>query len=269
MASTDTSAKVQFLLGLGVGLAPTGLAMIGISINLWLGGIILLSAFILIAHAFWVWVKWNIAPRLVVIVLAFCGFFYLVMPQISAEYRVRQQQASKPKTPLIASPLTPADVTRLTFRPEPRHIEPFHESYGIRVRVSEEIAPNQLKVELREIEELSGYMRQYLPAAVHWDARGSSEAYVELFKFNIQQLIDDSENDPAGPIIEIVGDNRPPTMIIGSGEARIIWNRLALKTYTFIVRATYRGQPFEAHVLAKYTLGANKKYGGYDMQINR
>ncbi|SRR6266542_1145789 len=130
----DNSARPQFILGLCLGLLPWGLSLIGITINLAFGCIILAFTFALIAHAFWIWERarrWPIWLRVVTITLAFVFSAGFVLRQVLAQYRqqiapITSASPSPTQTPTpiaIASPSPlsiPTPVRVLSSKPKQR-----------------------------------------------------------------------------------------------------------------------------------------------------
>jgi hypothetical protein len=96
ITAQDKSARIQFILGLCIGLLPWGLSLIGFTINIWFGCFILAATFILIAHAFWVWERarrWPMPLRLLTIAFAFIFSAGFVGKQVITQYR---QEHSEP-----------------------------------------------------------------------------------------------------------------------------------------------------------------------------
>jgi hypothetical protein len=84
------SGKIYFLVGLFVGLVPEGLSLIGVTINIWLGGILLAVAFGLVVYAFWIWEgswRFHIALRMATIVIGAAIYFGWTGRQMIAQYR--------------------------------------------------------------------------------------------------------------------------------------------------------------------------------------
>jgi hypothetical protein len=101
----DPSGKIYFLLGVVVGLFPEGLTLIGITINVWLGGLILAVAFGLFVKAFWIWERtsrFHIILRIGTVALFALIYFGLIGRQMLAQYR-----KNHPQQPVVVLPIYP------------------------------------------------------------------------------------------------------------------------------------------------------------------
>jgi hypothetical protein len=78
----NRAATIQFFLGLALGLLPSGLGMIGITVNLWWGAALLLVCFVLIAGALWIWAaslpSWQRMLRSTVVIVATVAYASLI-----------------------------------------------------------------------------------------------------------------------------------------------------------------------------------------------
>jgi len=107
MSDQSKSPTIQFLVGLGLGLLPSGLQMIGVAINLWLGAAILLAAFVFVGRAFWMWERssrWHVILRVLTVLVALVAYVYLIGGQIMIEYRREHVPLAPPATPEISRP---------------------------------------------------------------------------------------------------------------------------------------------------------------------
>lgn len=99
--------------GLVLGLLGIGLPMIGVTINLWLGFIILATAFALIAWGCWIWEGGypRRGPlRIITICIIAIVYFSLVGIQIRAQYK-KDHSASLVPAPVSTPVPTPAPST--------------------------------------------------------------------------------------------------------------------------------------------------------------
>jgi hypothetical protein len=97
-AKTDNTSRIYFWVGLFAALIPLGLQLIGISINVWLGGIVMAAAFVFMVRAFWVWersARWHKALRATTVLVAGLIYFRIVGHQMLAELR-KEGAASMP-----------------------------------------------------------------------------------------------------------------------------------------------------------------------------
>lgn len=84
-----TRADTQFLIGAILAMLIWGLQLIGLSVNLWLGAVVLAIAFILMMRAFWVWEgpsHWHVVWRVITLALASMIYVTAVGWQIRAEW---------------------------------------------------------------------------------------------------------------------------------------------------------------------------------------
>ena len=85
----DKTGIMYFVVGLIVALIPSGLQLIGVTVNIWLGGAILAVALVLMVYAFWIWErasKWHLLLRIGTITIAAVVYFLLVERQMVAEW---------------------------------------------------------------------------------------------------------------------------------------------------------------------------------------
>lgn len=138
----DKSAKIYFWIGLFVALGALGLPLIGVTVNVWLGGVILAIAFFCIVRAFWIWEKssrFHILLRLGTIAVAAVLYFGLAGRQIISEYRVDHP---KPEATTKLEPSGPQEKsgTTDTVTAIPQH-------HGTEDSVSTKVAPQKSKQE--------------------------------------------------------------------------------------------------------------------------
>jgi hypothetical protein len=83
------SERVQFLIGAVLALVIWGLQLIGVTVNIWLGAIVLAAAFVLMTRAFWIWEgpsRWHVAWRVVTVSLAALIYISAVGWQMRIEW---------------------------------------------------------------------------------------------------------------------------------------------------------------------------------------
>lgn len=83
-------ALLFFLVALACGLIPWGLGLIGVTVNIWLGGAILALAFGIGAVAFWIWggsCRFHVALRWAALLVAGGIYFGLVGKQVLSQYK--------------------------------------------------------------------------------------------------------------------------------------------------------------------------------------
>ena len=95
----NRSTLVLFFLGVAASLLPAGLQFIGITVNLWVGSAMILTALVLAALAFW-WAsgssRWRNALRsVIVVVMAIC--LNWTGNQVIAVYRTRKPPSDDPR----------------------------------------------------------------------------------------------------------------------------------------------------------------------------
>jgi hypothetical protein len=103
----DKSAKLYFWTGLFVALVAVGLPLIGVTVNVWLGGALLAIAFFSIIRAFWIWEKssrFHILLRVGTIGVAAILYFGLAGRQIVNQYK--SDHLTKNRSPLTANTKT-------------------------------------------------------------------------------------------------------------------------------------------------------------------
>src|SRR5213593_798710 len=107
--SPDRFSKVALAIGIVGVLVPWGLQLIGVAVNVWLGGVILAVAFGFIVYASWIWersTRWHVALRGATIVVAGALYFTFVGRQMISEYK----KGHKPVT--TTQELTKQDITQ-------------------------------------------------------------------------------------------------------------------------------------------------------------
>ena len=111
VSSGGPDGWLPVIAGLVLGLLGIGLPMIGVTINLWLGFVILAIAFVLIAWGCWIWEReWPL--RKVLRIITICAFavvyFSLVGVQIRAQYKKDHSVIPPaPPLPVITTPAPP------------------------------------------------------------------------------------------------------------------------------------------------------------------
>ncbi len=96
--TSDSSARIYFWIGLFVTLAALGLPLIGVTVNVWLGGAILAIAFFCIVRAFWIWERssrFHIVLRIGTVAIAAVLYFGLAGRQIINRYRQDHPHSTK------------------------------------------------------------------------------------------------------------------------------------------------------------------------------
>jgi len=89
----DKWAKIYFFIGLFVALVLPGLALIGITVNVWLGGAILAVAFVCLIRAFYIWegsLKLHVYLRIGTVALAGLLYFGIIGRQMIRQYKIDQ-----------------------------------------------------------------------------------------------------------------------------------------------------------------------------------
>jgi hypothetical protein len=105
----DKTAKILFLAGTALALSIWGCGLIGISVNIWLGLLVLLVAFVLATWAVWIWEgfsRFHIVLRMLTILAAASVYFFLVGKQAVVEYQV-EHSSEFTIPPLPDSPAPP------------------------------------------------------------------------------------------------------------------------------------------------------------------
>ena len=112
----DRSGLLYFILGAFLALIVWGSQLIGIAVNVWLGGFVLLIAFALVVYAFWIWERagsWHVLLRIGTIVLAAGIYSWFVGRQMVAEWdrehpTVAIKSPPQPVSPLPSPPSSPS-----------------------------------------------------------------------------------------------------------------------------------------------------------------
>lgn len=111
------------LAGFIVALLAWGLPMIGVTINLWLGTIVLAIAFVLMVVGFWQWEKfskWHKALRWITVIVGALVYFSLVGNQIHLQYNKDHPKVAQTSGPTIPQqPVTGKPATMQTTHPAP------------------------------------------------------------------------------------------------------------------------------------------------------
>jgi hypothetical protein len=110
----ERQGKAYFVAGLALTLAVWGISLIGVVINVWLGGIVLAIAFGLGAHAFWLWVgssRFHIVLRILIVLTAAAAYIVLVGRQMVVEYeKDYPDQFRVQSPPFRPAPPKPPDI---------------------------------------------------------------------------------------------------------------------------------------------------------------
>jgi hypothetical protein len=134
----NKSVTPSLVIGFSLALVAMGLPMIGVAVNLYLGGASLLVAFILLSYGFWRWEtarRWSEAARVSTLWIFWLAYFVLVGFQIFSQYKkdhIRPSIVAGPKletnlkTPALAQQPTPAP--RIAKPQSARVITPPHSS---------------------------------------------------------------------------------------------------------------------------------------------
>jgi hypothetical protein len=105
---TDGKTVLYFVVGLVLTLVIWGLQLIGVTVNLLLGGIVLLIAFVLMAYSFWIWEgtsSWRKPLRISTVFVAALLYFGLVGRQIVKQWHIDHAPQAKASVPNV--PQTP------------------------------------------------------------------------------------------------------------------------------------------------------------------
>lgn len=108
--TSDRSARIYFWIGLFVTLVALGLPLIGVTVNVWLGGAILAIAFFCIVRAFWIWERssrFHIVLRLGTVAIAAALYFGLAGRQIINQCRLDHPYSAKTESAPPASQSSP------------------------------------------------------------------------------------------------------------------------------------------------------------------
>jgi hypothetical protein len=120
----DKKAKILFLIATAVALIIWGLTLIGVSVNIWLGGSVLAVAFALISWALWIWEGFSRFPiilRALTIILGALIYFGLVGKQMVSQFKSDHATITM-SFPTLPIPVPPPEAYRKT--PEPRSTLP-------------------------------------------------------------------------------------------------------------------------------------------------
>src|SRR5258708_11403105 len=121
VALPDKSSGIYFLLGVAIGLIPAGMGMIGVTVNIWFGAVLLLAAFCFVVRAFWMWEKsskWHVVLRTITVLVAATAYCFLIGMQMLAQYRKDHPTTVATTTPKTSETSEPANIpTPSTFSP--------------------------------------------------------------------------------------------------------------------------------------------------------
>jgi len=107
---------LYFVVGSVLALLIWGLQLIGVTVNIWLGGLVLLIAFALMVYAFWTWEgasRWHTALRVGTVAIAALLYFGLVGWQVVNQWRREH--------PLVRATL-PVDLSKAPIASLPSNI---------------------------------------------------------------------------------------------------------------------------------------------------
>jgi hypothetical protein len=100
--SKDTGPILYFLIGVVLTLVIWGQQLIGVTVNVWLGGSVLLIAFVMMVYAFWIWEKasrWHVKLRAGTVTIAAIIYLGLIAWQIRAEWKRERSARELEKQP--------------------------------------------------------------------------------------------------------------------------------------------------------------------------
>jgi hypothetical protein len=110
MDSEKKRGLIYFILGVVLALLIWGAQLIGVIVNIFLGGIVLATAFGLVVYAFWIWERasaWHVLLRIGTIAVCATVYFLLVGRQMVAEWHKEHPMVAT-KSPEPVSPTSPA-----------------------------------------------------------------------------------------------------------------------------------------------------------------
>lgn len=117
-------AKWDFWLGLFLALAALGLPLIGVTVNLWLGGTLLLFAFLFLIRAFWIGPtgkSLSAGLRILVLIILAVPYFWFVESRIKKQYTADHQSGSAGDVQNATqkeSEVQPSQTSPTTYVPE-------------------------------------------------------------------------------------------------------------------------------------------------------
>lgn len=104
---SDKSGKIYFIVGLILALLIWGLQLVGVTVNVYLGGFVLAVAFVLMAYAFWIWEggsQWHVWLRIGTIAVAALLYLALIGRQVISEWRQEHLSAHQTQSQPIQPP---------------------------------------------------------------------------------------------------------------------------------------------------------------------
>jgi hypothetical protein len=110
MDSENKRGLIYFILGVVLALLIWGVQLIGVVVNIFLGGIVLATAFGLVVYAFWIWERastWHVLLRIGTITAAATVYFLLVGRQMVAEWH-KEHLTVATRSPEPIPPTSPA-----------------------------------------------------------------------------------------------------------------------------------------------------------------
>jgi hypothetical protein len=182
--SRDIWARIYFWVGLFVAFSALGLPLIGVAINLWLGGALLAGAFIAIVRAFWIWESpWrlHVLLRLATVMIAGTVYFFLVGNQMWHEYRKEYPiETAKKDPPLQPEPNeTPHTTDKVEAKPEHHGTTDAVKPKVVRNDRERHLTPLQ-KEKLRAI--AVDFQKEDIHVVYYWSSKSTeSEHYVNEF----------------------------------------------------------------------------------------
>src|SRR5579859_2765997 len=134
ITQSDRKSYQYFLSGLILALLIWGLQLIGVTVNVWLGGLVLAIAFGLMVYAFWIWegasLRWHKALRIGTIVAATIIYSWLIGGQIVQEWRkehpviVRITKPQEKGREEQAPPISGTPPNTVSSQPRQHHAKP-------------------------------------------------------------------------------------------------------------------------------------------------
>jgi hypothetical protein len=119
----DKNGKVYFIVGLVLALVIWGLQLVGVTVNVYLGGFVLAVAFGLMAYAFWIWEgasHWHVALRFGTILVAALLYGALIERQVVAELRRENPSVQHTNQPQDNPDTKDQDAKKQEPKPKPK-----------------------------------------------------------------------------------------------------------------------------------------------------
>jgi hypothetical protein len=222
----DKKPSIWFLVGLFVGLIAVGLPLVGVNLNIWLGGLILLGAIACIIRAFWIWeyvLRFHVALRLSTIIAAVLIYLGLVGKQMYGEFKREHPQV----------------VQRISH--DPPFVAP--KGPGIRVEMSAPLPSSEMCIALSEEAELQCLCPNPVTFSLKSLAAPNDNNYATEVTITAVQdpmyrvrLFARSQIHPSGEL------RASP---YGKGKAALFTGILAYDLYSIILRSSSPEQEFK------------------------